>query len=162
MNPKTHFSNKIFDIESIIDKLKKWNSESHIVFTNGCFDILHLGHIDYLYKASMLGDKLIVGLNSDTSIQRIKGPHRPIQDESSRASIVASLECVDAVVLFNEDTPEELIELIKPNTLVKGSDYNIEDIVGGGFVLSNGGHVQTIPFLEGYSTSSIINNIKNG
>lgn len=162
MSAKTHFSEKVFDLDSISEKVNNWKSKNHIVFTNGCFDILHLGHIDYLFKASKFGDKLIVGINTDKSIQRIKGENRPIQDEFSRTSILASLSCVDAVVLFHEDTPKQLIELIQPNTLVKGADYEVEDIVGSNFVIANGGSVETIPFLEGYSTSHIINSIKNG
>ena len=162
MSAKTHFSEKVFDLDSISEKVNNWKSKNHIVFTNGCFDILHLGHIDYLFKASKLGDKLIVGINTDKSIQRIKGKNRPIQNEFSRTSILASLSCVDAVVLFHEDTPKQLIELIQPNTLVKGADYEVEDIVGSNFVIANGGSVETIPFLEGYSTSHIINSIKNG
>ena len=162
MSTKTHFSEKVFDLDSISEKVNNWKSKNHIVFTNGCFDILHLGHIDYLFKASKLGDKLIVGLNADKSIQRIKGENRPIQNESSRASILASLSCVDAVVLFHGNTPKQLIELIQPNTLVKGADYKVKDIIGSDFVIANGGSVETIPFLEGYSTSHIINSIKNG
>ena len=162
MSTKTHFSEKIFDLYSISEKVNNWKRKNHIVFTNGCFDILHLGHIDYLFKASKFGDKLIVGLNADKSIQRIKGESRPIQNESSRASILASLSCVDAVVLFHDDTPKQLIELIQPNTLVKGADYKVKDIIGSDFVIANGGSVETIPFLEGYSTSHIINSIKNG
>ena len=162
MSAKTHFSEKVFDLDSISEKVNNWKSKNHIVFTNGCFDILHLGHIDYLFKASKLGDKLIVGINTDKSIQRIKGENRPIQSESSRASILAALSCVDAVVLFHEDTPKQLIELIQPNTLVKGADYKIEDVVGSDFVIANGGIVETIPFLKDYSTSHIINSIKNG
>ena len=162
MSAKTHFSEKVFDLDSISEKVNNWKSKNHIVFTNGCFDILHLGHIDYLFKASKLGDKLIVGINTDKSIQRIKGENRPIQNEFSRTSILASLSCVDAVVLFHEDTPKQLIELIQPNTLVKGADYEVENIVGSNFVIANGGSVETIPFLEGYSTSHIINSIKNG
>ncbi|MEC8273938.1 MAG: D-glycero-beta-D-manno-heptose 1-phosphate adenylyltransferase [Bacteroidota bacterium] len=149
-------------MDAISKKVNNWKGKNHIVFTNGCFDILHLGHIDYLFKASKLGDKLIVGVNTDKSIQRIKGENRPIQNESSRVSIMAALSCVDAVVLFHEDTPKQLIELIQPNTLVKGDDYKIEDIVGGDFVIANGGSVETIPFLKGYSTSHIISSIKNG
>ncbi len=162
MSTKIHFSEKVFDLDSISEKVNNWKSKNHVVFTNGCFDILHLGHLDYLFKASKLGDKLIVGVNTDKSIQRIKGENRPIQNESSRASILAALSCVDAVVLFQEDTPKQLIELIQPNTLVKGADYKIEDIVGSDFVIANGGSVETIPFLKGYSTSHIINSIKNG
>ena len=148
-------------MDSIIEKVNNWKRRNHIVFTNGCFDILHFGHIDYLFKASKLGDKLIVGLNSDKSIQRIKGENRPIQNESSRASILAAISCVDAVVLLRR-YPKKLIEIIQPNTLVKGADYKSEDIVGSDFVIANGGSVETIPFLKGYSTSHIINSIKNG
>ncbi|MEE3037423.1 MAG: D-glycero-beta-D-manno-heptose 1-phosphate adenylyltransferase [Bacteroidota bacterium] len=133
-----------------------------IVFTNGCFDLLHLGHIDYLTKASRLGSKLIVGLNSDKSVKELKGTSRPIQCEKSRASILAALECVDAVVLFDEQTPLEIIRKIKPDVLVKGADYAIHEIIGGELVLKNGGLVKTIPFLEGYSTSNIIDKIQNG
>lgn len=162
MSAKTHFSEKVFDLNSISEKVNNWRGNNHIVFTNGCFDILHLGHIDYLYKASKLGEKLIVGVNADKSIQRIKGNNRPIQNESGRVSILAALSFIDAVVLFHEDTPKKLIEIIQPNTLVKGADYKVEDIVGSDFVIANGGNVETIPFLEGYSTSHIINSIKNG
>ena len=162
MSAKTHFSEKVFNLDSIIEKVNNWKKKNHIVFTNGCFDILHLGHIDYLFKASKLGDKLIVGVNTDKSIQRLKGENRPIQNESTRVSILAALSCVDAVILFDDDTPKQLIELIQPNTLVKGADYKIKDIVGRDFVISYGGNVETIPFLEGYSTSHIINSIKDG
>jgi rfaE bifunctional protein nucleotidyltransferase chain/domain len=158
---KTYFSKKVIRFNSINNVVNKWRDKNDIVFTNGCFDILHLGHIHYLYKASNLGDKLIVGINTDKSVQLIKGKNRPINNESSRANIIASLAFVDAVVLFNEDTPKELIKLIKPKILVKGSDYKIKDIVGSDFVISNGGSVETIPFLKGYSTSRIINSIKN-
>ena len=161
MSDKTYFSKKVISFDSISNKVDKWRNKNHIVFTNGCFDILHLGHIDYLYKASNLGDKLIVGVNTDKSVQQIKGNNRPINDESSRVSILASLSFVDAVVLFNEHTPMQLIKLIKPNTLVKGGDYIIKDIIGSDFVISNGGNVKIIPFLKGYSTSRIINSIKN-
>ena len=162
MSAKTHFSEKVFNLDSIIEKVNNWKKKNHIVFTNGCFDILHLGHIDYLFKASTLGDKLIVGVNTDKCIQNIKGKNRPIQNESTRVSILAALSCVDAVILFDDDTPKQLIELIQPNTLVKGADYKIKDIVGRDFVISYGGNVETIPFLEGYSTSHIINSIKDG
>ena len=161
MNSQAHFSNKVFDLLTLSDVMKKWGEVS-IVFTNGCFDILHLGHLDYLFKAAKLGGKLIVGLNSDASISRIKGDNRPILDEKSRASIIASLLCVDAVILFEEETPQKLIEFIQPNILVKGADYQINNIVGSDFVLSKGGKVQTIPFLEGYSSTAIINKVKNG
>ena len=161
MSDKTYFSKKVISFDSIRNKVNKWRNKNHIVFTNGCFDILHLGHIDYLYKASNLGDKLIVGVNTDKSVQQIKGNNRPINDEYSRVSILASLAFVDAVVLFNENTPQQLIELINPNTLVKGGDYSLKDIIGSDFVISNGGNVKIIPYVQGYSTSQIINSIKN-
>ena len=131
-----------------------------IVFTNGCFDILHLGHIDYLAKARNLGDKLMVGLNTDASVRRIKEENRPINDESSRAMLLASLQFVDAVVLFNEDTPFNLIKKVQPDILVKGSDYKPENIVGADIVTAKGGKIETIDFLEGYSTTSVIEKIK--
>jgi len=126
-----------------------------IVFTNGCFDILHLGHIDYLAAASELGDLLVIGLNTDQSVSKIKGNNRPIQDEISRAFVLASLGFVDAVVFFGEDTPYNLIKTIQPDILVKGADYKPEDIVGYDIVKNKGGEVVTIEFLEGYSTTAI-------
>ena len=127
-----------------------------IVFTNGCFDILHRGHIEYLSKASDLGDVLIIGLNTDASVKRIKGEGRPVQDETSRALILASLRFVEAVILFDEDTPYDLISMIKPDVLVKGGDYTEETIVGADIVKAIGGEVVTIPLVEGYSTSGLI------
>lgn len=126
-----------------------------IVFTNGCFDILHLGHIDYLAKAANLGDVMIVGLNTDESVHRIKGGNRPIQDEVSRAMVLASLRFIDYVVFFGEDTPYELIKTIQPNVLVKGADYKPEEIVGYDIVKARKGKVVTIDYLEGYSTTAI-------
>jgi rfaE bifunctional protein nucleotidyltransferase chain/domain len=126
-----------------------------IVFTNGCFDILHLGHIDYLSSARDLGDLLIIGLNTDESVKRIKGSNRPIQDEISRAVVLASLGFVDAVVFFGEDTPYNLIKTTQPDILVKGADYKAEDIVGYDIVKNKGGEIVTIEFLEGYSTTGI-------
>jgi rfaE bifunctional protein nucleotidyltransferase chain/domain len=126
-----------------------------IVFTNGCFDILHLGHIDYLSAASDLGDLLIVGLNTDKSVSKIKGNNRPLQDEISRAFVLASLGFVDYVVYFGEDTPYNLIETIQPDVLVKGADYKPEDIVGYDIIKNRGGEIVTIEFLEGYSTTAI-------
>ncbi len=131
-----------------------------IVFTNGCFDIIHLGHIDYLARAASLGGKLIIGLNTDASVSRLKGTNRPIQDEQSRALILASLQFVDAVILFDEETPQELISFLIPDILVKGSDYRIDQIVGADVVLNNGGKVETMDFVPGYSTSNIIEKIK--
>lgn len=126
-----------------------------IVFTNGCFDILHLGHIDYLAAASELGDLLIIGLNTDESVKKLKGNNRPIQDEIARAFVLASLGFVDAVVFFGEDTPYSLIKTIQPDILVKGADYKPEDIVGYDIVKNKGGEIVTIEFLEGYSTTAI-------
>ncbi len=153
-------SQKIVSIQS----LKKWLNEvsEHsptIVFTNGCFDIVHRGHIDYLSKAAEFGDFLVVGLNSDLSVARIKGSNRPVQDELGRAWLLASLFFVDAVVLFDEDTPYELIREIEPDVLIKGSDYAVEDIVGADIVLEKGGRVMTLDFLPGYSTSDVIRKI---
>jgi rfaE bifunctional protein nucleotidyltransferase chain/domain len=127
-----------------------------IVFTNGCFDILHAGHVTYLQEAAGLGDFLVVGINSDKSIKRLeKSPARPLQNEFSRTAVMAALGCVGAVVIFDEDTPLELIQAVKPDVLVKGADYKIEDIVGAREVLSWGGEVKTLDFLPGYSTSNI-------
>jgi rfaE bifunctional protein nucleotidyltransferase chain/domain len=130
------------------------------VFTNGCFDIMHLGHVEYLSKSSDLGQILIVGLNSDASVSRLKGEGRPICDVRSRATVLASLSFVSAVVIFEEDTPLELIKFIRPDVLVKGKDYSVETIVGADVVLANGGRVETIELVEGYSTSLIENKIK--
>ena len=131
-----------------------------IVFTNGCFDIIHYGHIDYLARAASLGGKLIIGLNTDASVSKLKGPNRPIQDQQSRALILAAMQFVDAVILFDEETPQELISFLIPDILVKGSDYRIEQIVGADVVLNNGGKVETMDFVAGYSTSNIIEKIK--
>jgi rfaE bifunctional protein nucleotidyltransferase chain/domain len=127
-----------------------------IVFTNGCFDILHKGHVEYLSKARDLGDILIIGLNTDASVSRLKGSGRPVQDQSSRALVLASLRFVEAVVFFEEDTPYNLIDLVKPDVLVKGGDYSEENIVGADVVKANGGEVVVIPLVVGYSTSGII------
>ncbi len=127
-----------------------------VVFTNGCFDILHRGHIEYLAKAASLGDVLIVGLNTDHSVRRLKGSNRPVQDEIARALVLASLQTVDYIILFDEDTPLELIGEIQPDVLVKGSDYKKEEIVGSEIVTARGGEVVTIPLTVGYSTSSIL------
>jgi D-glycero-beta-D-manno-heptose 1-phosphate adenylyltransferase len=153
-------------------KIKDWNQAEHtveqwkaegnsIVFTNGCFDILHPGHVDYLFGAKSLGDKLVIGLNSDSSVSDLKGPNRPIQDEEARAAIIAALGCTDLIVIFNEETPLELITLLKPDVLVKGGDYKVEEIVGYQIVKGNGGKVSTLDFLPGYSTSAIEKKIKS-
>ena len=143
------------------DLVTEWKSAGNkIVFTNGCFDILHMGHVDYLEKARNLGDKLIIGLNTDNSVSRFKGSERPIQDQHSRARVMAALSSVDAVVLFDEDNPLELISALLPDILVKGSDYLAENIVGADVVKKNGGEVKTIDFVSGYSTSNIVKKIK--
>ena len=153
----------IFTSHRLLSQVQQWKAANQtIVFTNGCFDVLHRGHIDYLTKAAQLGTKLIVALNTDASVKRLgKGNSRPLQDEQSRLHIMASLRCVDAVVLFNEDTPLLLIQAIQPNVLVKGGDYEINNIVGYNSVIASGGKVLTIPFLEGYSTTGIEKKIIN-
>lgn len=133
------------------------------VFTNGVFDILHPGHVDYLCKARDLGDYLVLGLNTDASVRTLnKAPDRPFNDEGTRALVLAGLSCVDAIVLFGDDTPFELIKFLQPDVLVKGNDYQIEQIAGHDVVLANGGEVITVPLLEGYSTTALVNKIKNG
>ena len=147
---------KIFTRENIRKQCAGWRlKEKKIVFTNGCFDLLHLGHIEYMAKAADLGGALIVGLNSDVSVKKIKGDHSPINDEHSRAMVLASLSFVDAVVLFDEETPFELIKDIQPDILVKGKDYQVEEIAGSDIVLSSGGEIITIDLTEGYSTTKI-------
>ncbi|MCD6658844.1 MAG: D-glycero-beta-D-manno-heptose 1-phosphate adenylyltransferase [Lentimicrobium sp.] len=141
--------------------LAYWRFKDYkIVFTNGCFDIIHLGHVDYLAKAAMLGHKLLIGLNTDHSTRRLKGPSRPINDETSRASILAAFGFVDAVVLFDEETPYNLIRTVQPDILVKGADYKPEDIVGYDIVMAKGGRVETLEYLPGYSTTLIESKIK--
>jgi D-glycero-beta-D-manno-heptose 1-phosphate adenylyltransferase len=152
---------KILTREQLLPKINIWKFlGDKIVFTNGCFDIVHLGHIDYLARAASLGNRMIIGLNTDASVSKIKGPMRPVQDEGSRAHLLAALSFVDAVVLFDEPTPLELITFLSPDILVKGSDYSIDQIVGADVILANGGKVETIDFVEGYSTSRIIEKIK--
>jgi len=154
--------NKLCNWKEAQAKVETWQrQEDKIVFTNGCFDIVHLGHIDYLEKARHLGDRLVVGVNTDNSVKRLKGEQRPVQDEYARLRMLAAFEFVDLVVLFEQDTPKELIEFLKPNILTKGDDYSIENIVGADFVLANNGEVKTISLVEGYSTSNIIGKIKN-
>lgn len=162
MNSLTAISSKVLDKHSLGLKLNEWRQiDSTIVFTNGVFDLLHLGHIDYLGKAKDCGDILIVGVNSDTSAKQLgKGSNRPITDEKSRSMIIAALQFVDAVVLFDEDTPFELIKTVQPDVLVKGSDYKPEDIVGYDIVMDKGGTINTIEFLSGYSTTAIEQKIK--
>jgi D-glycero-beta-D-manno-heptose 1-phosphate adenylyltransferase len=153
--------NKIHTLENLKKQVENWQSEGNkIVFTNGCFDIVHLGHIDYLEKARNLGNKLVLGLNTDASVKRLKGDTRPVVNEYARSRMMAAFEFVDAVVLFDEPTPKELIEAVKPDILVKGDDYTVETIVGADFVIAMGGVVKTISLVKGYSTTSLIEKIK--
>lgn len=141
--------------------LQEWRLKTNkIVFTNGCFDLLHLGHVDYLERARALGDRLVVGLNSDASVRRLKGQERPIQNEYARARIMAALEFVDAVVIFDEDTPLDLITLVLPDVLVKGGDYTPETVVGASEVIAHGGRVELLSFVDGHSTTSMVNKMK--
>ena len=156
-------NDKIISLEALKLRVENWKSSSEkIVFTNGCFDILHRGHIDVLAKTADLGDKLIIGLNSDSSIRKLKEDNRPIVDEKSRALLLAAFSFVDAIVFFSEQTPFNLITDIKPDILAKGGDYKIEEIVGHEVVQQNGGEVITIPLTEGFSSTNIIDKIQNG
>jgi rfaE bifunctional protein nucleotidyltransferase chain/domain len=153
---------KIFNSEHLARQCHIWRySGKRIVFTNGCFDILHHGHLDLLANAAGFGNVLVVGINTDNSVKRLKGSERPLTNEQDRCFQIASLLCTDAVCLFDEDTPGELISLLKPDVLVKGGDYTIDKIVGAEFVLDSGGRVEIIPFVNGYSTTSIIDRIKS-
>lgn len=149
-------ADKILTLQQLPATLAAWRAAGErIVFTNGCFDLLHLGHVDYLEKARALGTRLVVGLNTDLSVSALK-PGRPLQDETSRARILAALAFVDAVVLFGEPTPLQLIEAVRPDVLVKGDDYSIDGIVGHELVLNSGGQVLTVPLVAGYSTSRLV------
>lgn len=141
--------------ESTIEFLEK-NKDKKIVFTNGCFDILHLGHVEYLNEAKAQGDLLLVAINSDVSVSKIKGPDRPINNEQDRASMLLNLKAVDCVQVFTEETPLEIIKLIRPNVLVKGGDWKPEQIIGSDFVASIGGETKSLMFKNGYSTSNLI------
>ncbi|MBS7563542.1 D-glycero-beta-D-manno-heptose 1-phosphate adenylyltransferase [Mucilaginibacter sp. Bleaf8] len=152
---------KINNLTGLKEQVDNWKQQGQkVVFTNGCFDLLHIGHITYMAKAAELGDKLIIGLNSDASVRRLKGPDRPVNNQNSRAMLLATLFFVDAVVVFEEDTPLNLISTLLPDILIKGGDYQIENIVGATEVMANGGEVKTIDFVEGYSSSAIIKKIK--
>ena len=144
-----------------IDKVRHWKELGEkIVFTNGCFDILHAGHIHLLREAKNLGDRLLIGLNSDQSVRNLKGPGRPLNPEDARASVLQSLSMVDGVTIFQEDTPREIIKEIVPHFLVKGGDYSVENVVGADTVRASGGEVVLIPILKGYSTSDLITRIR--
>lgn len=152
---------KLVSKEQALAELKKLKHQGKkIVFTNGCFDILHPGHVDYLSQARDQGDFLALGLNTDDSVKRLgKAPNRPVNDQASRAKVLAGLASIDCIVLFNEDTPYELIKFLEPDVLVKGDDYAVEKIVGYDLVTARGGKVITIPFLQGYSTTNLIKKI---
>ena len=153
---ENYIKDKILSWKAISERRSQWKQEGKkVVFTNGCFDILHYGHLHYLAEARDLGDILIVGANSAESISRLKGPNRPIQDELTRYHMLASLVFVDVVTVFAEDTPLKLIEAIRPDILVKGGDWSPEQIVGSEIVLADGGEVRSLPFVEGFSTTSI-------
>ena len=163
MSLRTILSNKIIErLELSRILAAKKLTGNKIVFTNGCFDLLHPGHIRYLADARDLGDYLVVGLNSDESVKRLKGENRPILNEKVRAEMLAALHVVDVVVLFSEDTPQELISYLKPDILVKGGDYTPATVVGAEVVTQNGGRVAIIPFEPGFSTTDLIAKIKNG
>lgn len=163
MTPIKIIQSKIFEnAEAFRPILNKWKqSGDTVVFTNGCFDLVHRGHIDSLARAAEFGHRLIVGLNSDISVRLLKGENRPLVDQQSRAVLLASMLMVDAVIMFDEETPYELISSILPDVLVKGSEYQIEEIAGYDIVLASGGRVERIELTEGFSTSDIIQKIKN-
>jgi rfaE bifunctional protein nucleotidyltransferase chain/domain len=162
MNFNGVIQKKIMDAESLEKMISVWRFfGKKIVFTNGCFDLLHRGHIHLLNTARSFGDVLIVGLNSDSSVSKIK-PGRPVQNEESRALLISSLEVVDAVILFEEETPQQLIEKILPDVLVKGGDYKPEDVAGKNIVEQHGGKVEIVPLQEGFSTSKLIEKLREG
>ena len=154
---------KLYSVPALARKLEEWRRKGErVVFTNGCFDLIHPGHVALLRQAASLGDRLVVGLNADASVKRLKGPERPIQDEMSRALVLAALQMVDAVVLFGEDTPERLIREVCPDVLVKGSDYRVEDVVGADFVLGRGGEVRLVDLVDGCSTTGLVRRMRPG
>lgn len=156
-----NFEDKIKTLENLNKALAHDRLKSNtIVFTNGCFDLLHLGHLEVIRKSKSFGDKLIIGLNTDASVKRLKGEKRPIQNEHTRAAVLAALTLVDYVILFDEDTPLQLITDIQPDVLVKGGDYTIDQIVGADFVLGYGGEVKIIDTLSGHSTTSTISKMQ--
>ncbi len=156
------FKSKIFYSFADFKKLLfVWrNNNESIVFTNGCFDIIHKGHTDYLYASAQKGDRLVIGLNSDASVRELKGKNRPICNQTSRANVLASMSVIDAVILFNQKTPLDMIKKIKPDVLIKGSDYTPEKMDGADYVKSNGGKIMTVAITNDYSTSAIIKKIK--
>lgn len=162
MDNLTRLRQKICTLEELLQRAQAWRAAGErIVFTNGCFDLLHYGHICYLAQARDLGERLVVGLNSSDSVRRLKGPRRPINDETTRAHALAAMQVVDAVVIFDDDTPLRLIEALVPDVLVKGGDWKPEQIVGAPVVLAHGGRVLSLPFVEGYSTTLIEQKIRS-
>ena len=157
---QTFTDHKIITLEEIGSKVRSWRKESRkLVFTNGCFDILHSGHVRYLQTAAGFGDILVLGLNSDSSVRKLKGPSRPITTQADRAYLLSAIEAIDCIVIFDEETPARLIQSVGPDVLVKGGDYLPEDIVGYDTVTESGGYVKIVPYVEGKSTSGIVNSI---
>ena len=149
--------------ESVAARVAAWRRKGErIVFTNGVFDLLHRGHVEYLEEAAALGDRLVIGLNSDASVRRLKGPERPLTREAERAELLEALGCVDLVAVFDEDTPERLIEEVAPDVLVKGGDWAVERIVGKEFVEARGGRVLNVPLREGLSTTALLERVHAG
>ena len=157
LSPEPKKVRTLAGLQPVLSKYRKAGKK--IVFTNGCFDVLHLGHTRYLQKARALGDILVVGMNTDFSVRKLKGPGRPVNGEKNRAEVLAALACVNFVVLFSEPTPQKLIQAIRPDLLIKGGDWKIKDIAGGPFVASYGGRVRTIPFVKGFSTTGLLKKI---
>ncbi|OKS85480.1 D-glycero-beta-D-manno-heptose 1-phosphate adenylyltransferase [Mucilaginibacter polytrichastri] len=161
LNIENTLVNKIYTLPALQHQVALWKAEGQkLVFTNGVFDLIHTGHITYLAQAAELGNKLIIGLNADASVKRLKGESRPVNHQDSRALLLSAFFFVDAIVIFDEDTPANLINAVMPDVLVKGGDYTIENIVGANEVMANGGEVKTINFVDGYSSTSIINKIR--
>jgi D-beta-D-heptose 7-phosphate kinase/D-beta-D-heptose 1-phosphate adenosyltransferase len=165
LTPSTRlrFDEKILDIERLTARVAEWRAGGEtIVFTNGCFDLLHVGHVTLLEDCRRFGSKVVLGLNSDASVQRLKGPARPVVGERDRARVMAALAAVDAVSVFEDDTPMELIRAVKPDVLVKGGDYSVQTVVGHEEVLAAGGRVEIVPTVEGFSTTQIVERLKGG
>lgn len=161
MNKVSLIQDKIVDREQLREKASQWRKEGKkLVFTNGCFDILHKGHLEVLTASAGFGDILVVGLNTDASVSRLKGPERPVNHESFRTWMMASLQIVDAVTLFDEPTPWELLEVLQPDVIVKGGDYTVDQVVGAKEVLARGGEVRIVPIVQGYSTTALIETIR--
>ena len=162
MNFFQHIQSKIVTLTELLDRLQQLRSQGApvVVFTNGCFDLVHQGHVDYLSRARDLGDLLVVGLNSDASVRRLKGEERPISHQNSRAHVLAAFECVDFVVLFDDDTPLRLIESVVPDVLVKGGDYDRATVVGADFVEQHGGRLELIPLVPGESTTRMVERMR--